>query len=89
MMTIFMLNPTRTFRHEARFWLIKVLFRIVCAPFFYVGFADFWIADQLNSLSVALTDFHYLICFYISSGSTVNGKSFYRNIRKEEKYEQR
>ena len=34
--------------------------RIVLAPFFYVGFADFWLADQLNSLGQAVKDFKYL-----------------------------
>lgn len=27
-------------------------------------FADFWVADQLNSLSMPLTDLHFTICFY-------------------------
>ena len=62
----------RTFRHEARFWMLRVIGRIVCAPFFYVGFADFWVADQLNSLAVAFVDMHYLACFY-ASNATVNG----------------
>ena len=64
-MTLFMFNPTRTFRHDARFWLLRVSARIILAPFFYVGFADFWLADQLNSLSQALQDFQFLICFYV------------------------
>ena len=34
------------------------------APFHHVGFADFWLADQLNSLTTVLLDFEYLICFY-------------------------
>lgn len=34
------------------------------APFHHVGFADFWLADQLNSLVVALMDLEYMICFY-------------------------
>jgi len=66
LMVLFMINPTKTFRHDARRWLIRVSTRIVLAPFFYVGFADFWLADQLNSLAQALKDFQYLICFYIS-----------------------
>ncbi len=70
---VFMLNPTKTFRYEARFWMLRVLFRIACAPFFYVGFADFWVADQLNSLAVALVDFHYLACFYISKAAYGSG----------------
>ena len=69
-MAIFMLNPTKTFRHDARFWLLKVALRIFLAPLFYVGFADFWLADQLNSLSQALQDFQYLICFY-TTGDTL------------------
>ena len=39
-------------------------FRIFTAPFHHVGFADFWLADQLNSLTTALLDFEYLICYY-------------------------
>ena len=34
------------------------------APLHPVGFADFWLADQLNSLTVVLLDFQFLICFY-------------------------
>ena len=64
-----MLNPTKTFKHEARFWFLKVFLRILLAPFFYVGFADFWLADQLNSLAQALKDFQYLICFYLTPDS--------------------
>lgn len=37
---------------------------MVTAPFHRVGFADFWLADQLNSLSVVLMDLEYMICFY-------------------------
>lgn len=39
-------------------------FRIFTAPFQHVGFADFWLADQLNSLAVALLDLQFIICFY-------------------------
>lgn len=42
--------------------------RIMCAPLVRVGFADFWLADQLNSLVPVLLDFQYLVCFYVSSG---------------------
>ncbi|XP_069698785.1 solute carrier family 53 member 1-like [Periplaneta americana] len=73
-MGLFILNPTRTFRHEARFWALKVLGRIVLAPFFYVNFADFWLADQLNSLVVVFVDFQYFICFYLTNESWMVGK---------------
>jgi len=69
LMVVFMLNPTKTFKHEARFWFLKVFLRLLLAPFFYVGFADFWLADQLNSLAQALKDFQYLICFYLTADS--------------------
>lgn len=36
----------------------------MCAPFFHVGFAEFWLGDQLNSLSYCLVDYAYTICFY-------------------------
>ena len=29
-MTVFILNPTKTFRHEARFWALKVLVSHLC-----------------------------------------------------------
>lgn len=41
---------------------------MLAAPFFHVGFADFWLADQLNSLVTVLLDLHFLVCFYISNG---------------------
>jgi len=65
-MMVFMFNPTKTLKHDARFWSLKVIFRIFSAPFFYVGFADFWLADQMNSLAQAMKDFQFLICYYVS-----------------------
>ena len=38
--------------HESRFWVLGVLGRVVLAPCFHVEFADLWLADQLNSLSL-------------------------------------
>ena len=35
------------------------------APFFPVTFADFWIADQMNSLAILLLDMEYFICHLI------------------------
>ncbi|XP_065068950.1 solute carrier family 53 member 1-like [Rhopilema esculentum] len=61
---LFLLNPTKTFHYTARFWFIKVMIRIIGAPLFQVRFADFWLADQLNSMVVPLLDFQYMICFY-------------------------
>lgn len=64
LMAGFLLNPTKTFRHKARFWTIRVLGRVLLAPFFFVHFADFWIADQLSSMVPAFLDIQYFFCFY-------------------------
>ncbi|CAG2191037.1 PHO1 [Mytilus edulis] len=61
---LFLINPIRIFHHSSRYWLLSVLFRIVTSPFHHVGFADFWLADQLNSLAIVLLDFEYMVCFY-------------------------
>uniref|UniRef100_A0A8C4D8P8 Xenotropic and polytropic retrovirus receptor 1 n=1 Tax=Dicentrarchus labrax TaxID=13489 RepID=A0A8C4D8P8_DICLA len=53
---LFLINPFKTCYYKSRFWLLKLLFRVVTAPFHRVGFADFWLADQLNSLVVVLMD---------------------------------
>lgn len=44
------------------------------APFHRVEFADFWLADQLNSLVFVLMDLEYLICFYIFELQWSNSK---------------
>lgn len=72
LLALFLFNPTKTLRYEARFWALRVLGRIFCAPFFYVGFADFWLADQLNSLHTVFLDFQYFLCFYIQNTSWYN-----------------
>ncbi|XP_055586228.1 xenotropic and polytropic retrovirus receptor 1 [Uranotaenia lowii] len=68
-MIAFLMNPFKVFRYEARFWLLKTIGRMVAAPFFHVSFADFWLADQLNSLVTALLDFQFLSCFYVMNGN--------------------
>lgn len=57
------------------FWFL-LQGRIILAPLFYVNFADFWLADQLNSLVVVFVDFQYFICFYLTNDNwmTANGK---------------
>ncbi|VEL18900.1 unnamed protein product [Protopolystoma xenopodis] len=39
--------------------------RTARAPFVHVKFADFWLADQLNSLTFILPDLAFFVCFYI------------------------
>ncbi|XP_017071239.1 xenotropic and polytropic retrovirus receptor 1 [Drosophila eugracilis] len=64
LMGAFLLNPTKTFHHEARYWALRVLLRVIMAPFCFVNFADFWLADQLNSMVPAFLDIPFLICFF-------------------------
>lgn len=61
---LYLLNPFHILHHSSRYWLLKILFRIFTAPFHHVGFADFWLADQLNSMVIVLLDFEFMICFY-------------------------
>lgn len=56
---------------------------MIAAPFFHVGFADFWLADQLNSLVVALMDFQFLGCFYFTNGNWLDAGSKYEEYSKK------
>lgn len=91
LMALFLFNPTKTFRHEARFWTIRVLWRIFLAPFYYVGFADFFVADQLNSIVPAFLDLQFLICFYYNNPDwqTASPAGKQNKERKKEKYVQK
>ncbi|XP_015789345.1 xenotropic and polytropic retrovirus receptor 1 [Tetranychus urticae] len=65
-MLFFLFNPTDTFQRNARFWFLRIMGRCLAAPFCRVKFADFWLADQMNSMSPIFVDIQYFICFYIS-----------------------
>lgn len=58
------LLPAPIFYHRTRFWLLRRIFRIFTAPIFPVQFADFFIADQLNSLATVLLDISFVFCYY-------------------------
>ncbi|XP_055914256.1 xenotropic and polytropic retrovirus receptor 1 [Eupeodes corollae] len=82
-MTVFLLNPTKTFHHEARYWAVRVLSRIVMAPFFYVTFADFWLADQLNSIVPAFLDIPFALCFFRNNPNWEHAKDTASCIKDE------
>uniref|UniRef100_A0A3Q3EFU5 Xenotropic and polytropic retrovirus receptor 1a n=1 Tax=Labrus bergylta TaxID=56723 RepID=A0A3Q3EFU5_9LABR len=82
-MVLFLLNPLKTCYYKSRFWLLKLLFRVFTAPFHRVEFADFWLADQLNSLVFVLMDLEYLICFYIFELQWSNSKGLLPNPREQ------
>ncbi|KAM3876101.1 xenotropic and polytropic retrovirus receptor 1a [Diretmus argenteus] len=80
-MVLFFINPFKTCYYKSRFWLLKLLFRVFTAPFHRVEFADFWLADQLNSLVIVLMDLEYLICFYIFELQWSNSKGLLPNFK--------
>uniref|UniRef100_A0A3Q2YS14 Xenotropic and polytropic retrovirus receptor 1 homolog n=1 Tax=Hippocampus comes TaxID=109280 RepID=A0A3Q2YS14_HIPCM len=82
-MLLFLINPFKTCYYKSRFWLLKLLFRVFTAPFHRVEFADFWLADQLNSLVVVLMDLEYLICFYIFELQWGNSKGLLPKINEQ------
>uniref|UniRef100_A0A8C4HQU8 Xenotropic and polytropic retrovirus receptor 1a n=1 Tax=Dicentrarchus labrax TaxID=13489 RepID=A0A8C4HQU8_DICLA len=82
-MVLFLLNPFKTCYYKSRFWLLKLLFRVFTAPFHRVEFADFWLADQLNSLVFVLMDLEYLICFYIFELQWSNSKGLLPKFKEQ------
>ncbi|XP_030555501.1 xenotropic and polytropic retrovirus receptor 1 homolog [Drosophila novamexicana] len=62
---LLLINPIRIFNYPARMWLIRCIGRVVSAPFFHVTFAEFWLADQLNSLVLCFVDNYQLSRFYV------------------------
>lgn len=41
------LNPLHVMHRSSRYWLLRILARVVVAPLVAVNFADFWLADQV------------------------------------------
>uniref|UniRef100_A0A3P8RS86 Xenotropic and polytropic retrovirus receptor 1a n=1 Tax=Amphiprion percula TaxID=161767 RepID=A0A3P8RS86_AMPPE len=82
-MLLFLINPFKTCYYKSRFWLLKLLFRVFTAPFHRVEFADFWLADQLNSLVVVLMDLEYLVCFYIFELQWSNSKGLLPKFKEQ------
>jgi hypothetical protein len=50
------------FNGHARMWILKKIFNCIIAPFVQVRFADFWIADQLTSMSEFLFEVQFVFC---------------------------
>lgn len=55
---------------KSNFWLLRTLSRIMGAPFIPVVFRDFFIADQILSMIIALQDLEYVICYYATDAWT-------------------
>ena len=63
---LFIVNPFKIFLRRGRFSLLLVFVRILLAPFTFVYFGDFWLADQLNSTVAILLDLQYITCYMIA-----------------------
>ena len=48
LVVVFFLNPLPIFRRHARYWLLKVLWRVVTPGYSRVEFIAFFLADELN-----------------------------------------
>ena len=69
---VFLFNPVKVLKYEARSWMLNILARMILAPLPFVVFADFWVADQFNSIAPALKDLHYFVCFYTNNETTLD-----------------
>lgn len=57
--------PLPIFNYGARRWFLTSIWRIVASGFKSVEFRDFFIADEMNSLSYSIEQFEFAICAYI------------------------
>lgn len=62
---ILLINPIRIMNRTARMWILCMIGRIVAAPFYSVIFPDFWMADQLTSMTLCMVDYYEIVRFYI------------------------
>ena len=76
---LFWLNPLNVLHRLGRFSFLLVFVRVLMAPFPVVMFADFWFADQLNSILAFMLDIQYLFCYSFSSSSWDNDSLALRN----------
>lgn len=56
--------------------IIRICFRVLFAPLLFVHFADFWMADQTNSMVPMFLDVQTFFCFYSKNSnlSYIDGK---------------
>ncbi|XP_059317309.1 phosphate transporter PHO1 homolog 10-like [Lycium ferocissimum] len=56
--------PLNIIYRSSRLFLIKCVFRCICAPLYKVTLPDFFLADQLTSQVEAIRSLEYYICYY-------------------------
>jgi len=52
------------YQFKSKFWLTRTTFRVAAAPFLFVEFRDFFLADQFVSLIILLYDIEFTICYF-------------------------
>ena len=77
LLSIYMFNPLNIMQRSSRYWLIKQLWRSFTAPFHKVKFADFWLADQMNSFDFLFVDLQFIVCYYFVQVSWAPFKNDY------------
>ncbi|KAF9582759.1 hypothetical protein BGW38_010800 [Lunasporangiospora selenospora] len=58
--------PLPTLGWKSRKWFIESFSRLLISGFYRVEFRDFFLADELNSLSYSIEQFEFAICAYIN-----------------------
>ncbi|KAK6788454.1 hypothetical protein RDI58_012252 [Solanum bulbocastanum] len=56
--------PFNIIYRSSRWFLIRCVFRCICAPLYKVTLPDFFLADQLTSQVEAIRSLEYYICYY-------------------------
>jgi hypothetical protein len=64
MIVLYTVFPFKALHWRSRTWFLRTLKRIVFAPFCTVKFPDFWIADQMTSLTGVFVDVEFTLCFF-------------------------
>ena len=62
---LWMINPINILYKSSRYWLLKTTLRCLLFGYYEVKFADFWLADQFNSLVPILVDSSKIICEFV------------------------
>ncbi|CAD6576022.1 MAG: hypothetical protein TREMPRED_001560 [Tremellales sp. Tagirdzhanova-0007] len=61
-LAICFINPLPIFRRSSRWWLLRVLFRVLTPGISRVEFIAFFLADELNSLVYSIQSVYFLSC---------------------------
>lgn len=76
--TLFILFcPLPIVHFSARRWFLSSIGRIIASGYYRVEFRDFFLADEMNSLSYSMEQFEFAICAYSRQWSDLgkNGKA--------------